>query len=278
MKEASVFPEYFGFKNGERGTHSGRTIMLSELRGLLQDLPPESSVADYRAAVIEQNVLGKRTQSTRRETAQRLRTLYGLDPSVTVFRGMRFFWEKDPPAQPLLALCCSLARDPLLRLSMDLILGTPEGEKVSKTQIEHAVAEATLDVTSHRKSYASLAGGHERFSPKTLSSIARNVSSSWTQSGYLKGRSFKYRTLPDVTVGNVAYAVLLGYLCGGRGRLLLDCVWVRLLGLSVGQVQSCLSDASGRGWLDYRGIGSVVEIRFPKLLTPKEQRWLDEQT
>ncbi len=261
MKEGPLSPERFGFRAGEQGTHSGRTIMLAELRGLFQDLPPEASLADYRAAVIDQNVLGKRTQSTRRETAQRLRTLYGLDPSVTVFRGMRFFWEQDPQGQPLLAMSCALTRDPLLRLSMDLILRIPEGEEVSKTQIEQVIAESTLN----------------RFSPKTLSSIVRNVSSSWTQSGHLKGRSIKYRALPDVTAGSVAYAVLLGYLCGGRGRLLLDCVWVRLLGISAGQAQSYVSEASGRGWLDYRGIGSVVEIRFPTLLTPEEQRWVDEQ-
>lgn len=49
-----------------------------------------------------------------------------------------------------------------------------------------------------------------------LSAIARNASSSWTQSGHLTGRQKKIRTQPIVTVGSVAYALALGYLEGDR--------------------------------------------------------------
>ncbi len=255
-------PEALGFRNSTRGgPHSSRTIMLHDLRVLLEEIPQPAHKKDYLHAIFEDNILGKKTVSSRKKSAEYLGVQYGLDPSITIFRSMRYFWHKDACSQPLLAMLCALARDPVLRLSVELILQTPVGERITKYHFEQVIEKNAGD----------------RFSHKTLESISRNVFSSWTQAGYLKGNRSRYRTLPDVTVGSVAYAVLLGYLCGERGKLLLDCIWVRLLGISTAQVLDYVLKASRLGWLDYRGIDSVVEIRFPNLLTQAEQRWLDEQ-
>lgn len=50
------------------GVHSSRTLMLAELRLLLAACPPSTGVEGYRAAVVEENVLLKRTATTRRAT------------------------------------------------------------------------------------------------------------------------------------------------------------------------------------------------------------------
>lgn len=232
--------------------------MLAELRLLLDGNPVAATKSDYRSSIIDNNILGKPTQSTRQETAQRLSQLYGLDLSVTVFRLLRFFWTLDHQAQPLLALLCAMARDPLLRITVDPILQAAPGQVISKQEIERVIAQATPN----------------RFSPSTLSAVARNASSSWTQSGHLRGRQKKIRTQPVVTVSNVAYALALGYLEGDRGQLLFETLWMKLLDIPNSKAITLVIEASRCGWLDYRGVGSIVEVRFPELLMSEEQKWL----
>lgn len=139
-----------GFRDGDRGTHSSRTMMLAELRRLLNAVPIHSkyslektapSKADYRNEIVHENVLGKPTQSARSSSAQKLVELYGLDPNLTVFRLLRFFWALDELAQPTLALLCALARDPLFRTTIDLIIQTPLGAVLDKREIEQEIEQ-----------------------------------------------------------------------------------------------------------------------------------------
>ena len=74
----------------------------------------------------------------------------------------------------------------------------------------------------------------------------------------------------------VAFALALGYLCSSRGRLLLDCVWTRLLDHSASDLSNLASEASKQGWLRYKHAGAVVEITFPGLLTASEEQARDE--
>ena len=66
------------------------------------------------------------------------------------------------------------------------------------------------------------------------------------------------------------FALLLGYLCGLRGKLLLGSLWARLLGLAPAAVGDLAAEASRQGWLTYKAAGAVVEITFPGLLLPQE--------
>ena len=47
--------------------------------------------------------------TTRRKTFVVLGQLYGLDPSILLFRALRHLWDADADAQPLLAMLCALA-------------------------------------------------------------------------------------------------------------------------------------------------------------------------
>ena len=69
----------WGFRSGERGTHTSRTIMFNELAYLLDAVPGGVSREDYADAVMENNYLGKKTAATRKLSFQRLTELYGLD-------------------------------------------------------------------------------------------------------------------------------------------------------------------------------------------------------
>jgi len=257
----SVLPVALGFRQGERGTQTSRTIMLAELRLLFAANPAEATRDTYRQSIIEGNVLGKRTASTRMLSAKRLGEMYGLDPRVPVFRALRHFWDADPAGRPLLALLCAAARDPLLRMTAGPVLDAPIGTIVTSKDIEPAVAEAAPG----------------RFNDSILNKIARNAGSSWTQSGHLSRRNNKKRVHPVVTPAATAYALFLGHLCGVRGQLLFSTFWAKLLDSRFEELSSFAFEASRRGWLNFRRAGSIIEVSFPGLLTRDEQRMLDEQ-
>jgi hypothetical protein len=249
-----------GFRDGDRGTHTSRTIMLTELCLLLDAVPQDVSREVYRRAVIEDNVLGKRTGATRKLSYQRLSELYGLDPKIPMFRYLRILWETDQESRPLIAFLCAYARDPLLRLSAPAVLEAEEGAVVDKNDLEKVLEEVAGD----------------RFNPSILNKIARNAASSWTQSGHLNGRTRKQRTRPRPTAGAAAMALFIGYLEGLRAQRLFDTSWTRLLEVPLHRLQELTLEAARRGWLDYLRADTVVEVRFPGRLTLEEEEWTHE--
>jgi hypothetical protein len=236
-------------------------MMLDELSAVLNSAETEAKSDDYIGAIVDENALGKPTRAARERSAKRLTELYSLDPSCTLFRLLRHFWTMDQPGRPMLAFLVAAARDPLLRESTPLILETRIGDV------------AVVDDTAQHlaKKYP------KRFSESTGFTTAQRLASSWTQAGYLRGRVKKVRSQPTVTAAVAAFAVLLGYLCGLRGKLLLDSVWTRMLDRSPEEFADLVVQASRHGWLNYKAAGSVVEITFPGLLRPQEEQAAYEQ-
>jgi hypothetical protein len=253
---ARSLPEELGFRSGTGSVHESRTIMLEELRLLLDRLPADAPTDDYRRAIIDDNVLGKPTRSTRLKTAKYLTGLYALDPSRAVFRLLRHFWGADPSGRPMLAYLAAAARDPLLRECSDVVLELPSGQPLGAPTIALA-----------------LSGRYPaRFVASTLHATAQRLASSWTQAGYLSGKADKRRSRPTVTPQVTGYALVLGYLAGLRGKMLLESTWARLLDRTPAEVMELAVEASKQGWLQLKAAGSVVAITFPGLLTPREEK------
>ena len=240
----SELPAAFGFRGGQRGPHASRTMMLAEIRDLLDAAPDDAPKAVYRGAIMDDNVLGKRTLATRRESYERLGWLYALDPAVAIFRALRFFWQRDQEGQPVLALLCASARDPLLRMTANTILNTPLKETFSNSAMEGAIR----------------LGAPGRFNEATQVKIARNAAASWTHAGYLLGHRNKVRVRPTITPATVAYALALGYLAGASGQMLLATFWAQLLDTPSDQMTSLAAEASARGWIAYRQAGQVAAV------------------
>lgn len=154
-----------GLRFGERGTHTSRTMMLSELTGLFSELGPAASRDDLVAAVVEDNVLGKQTTSNRRLTLQRLSELYGLDSTIPLYRVLRRLWDVDPACRPLTALLCALARDSLLRASAAVILPMSSDAELSRSEMIHDLQVET----------------DGRLKETLLNKVAQNIGSSWTR-------------------------------------------------------------------------------------------------
>jgi len=228
------------------GTHTSRTILLQELRGLLGAVPSRADPAEYRNAVIEQNVLGKKTLSSRQRTHRYLRELYALAPTILLFRVLRDLWDVDVEAQPLLAILCALARDPSLRATASAVLPEAPGTLVTAVDLQDALMNRYPG--NYRAAVANKVG--------------RNAASSWTQSGHLLGHVGKTRAQATCRSPDVAYALLLGHLEGAVGESLFDTFWTRVLDAPLGVLHEQAFTASQRGWIDFRHGGGVTDVGF----------------
>ncbi len=246
--------ELMGFRYGDRGTQSSRTIMLEELSLLLAAVPGVVNRTQYAQAVLDDNCLGKRTVSTRKLSFKRLSELYGLNPVIPVFRILRDLWTMNQQSRSLLALLLALARDPLLRITATPVINTPFGKEFARQAMTDVLATET----------------GRRFNESILDKIVRNASSSWTQSGHLKGRVRKFRQRVSPTPVSCTYALLLAYIQGGRGLALFDSPWARLLDTAPLEVRDFADDAKRLGLVDIKQSGSIIDISFPQLLSKKE--------
>ena len=122
QKRSAKIQERFGFCHGRNSAHMARTMMLKELRLLLNTTPITSTKSDYEQAILEENCLGKRSSRTRKLSKRHLVNLYGLDPDITIFRMLRYFWQRDSEGRSLLACLCVYARDPLFRNTAPVIV------------------------------------------------------------------------------------------------------------------------------------------------------------
>ena len=245
----------WGFRSGDRGTHTSRTIMLDELSHLLDAAPGEVSREGYADAVMEHNCLGKRTAATRKLSLQRLTEIYGLDAQLILFRVLRDLWGRRESSRPLLSLLLALARDPLLRATATAVIRTPFGHEFARQSMKDALAEAVVD----------------RLSDATLDKVVRNASSSWTQSGHFRGRGRKTRQKVIATPAATTYALLLGFAVGRRGRLLFETPWALILDTGPDDLIDVAIDAKRLGLLDLKQSGSMIDVSFPALFTEKER-------
>ena len=233
-----------GFRVADSGPHTSKTLMLQELETLLAAVPADAPAKAYRASIVVENVLGKRTLSTRKETASRLTALHGLDPTKPLFRVLRRLWDVEPAARPQLALLNGLARDPLLMATRGQVMGMATGQHVQRSEMVAAVQGFT----------------HDRLSARVLDAVARNTASSWTQSGHLKGKVKKLRQPLQPHPVALALAMWLGYASGKRGKALLNTPWARALDTSSSGLLELAEQAKRLGLLKLSHGAGVVSI------------------
>ena len=241
--------EVWGFRSGERGTHTSRTMMLQDLAILLHDVPVATSRQSYADAVEINNCLGKKTSATRKISLQRLTELYALDPRVVLFRVFRNLYRRDESSLPLLGLLLALARDPLLRATAAAVLQTPYGHEFSRQPMKEALSRVA----------------HHRLNEETLDKTVRYASSSWTQSGHLRGRGRKTRMRVRATAATVTYALFLGSSVGHRGRQLFDSPWCAVLDADANELIELSVVAKRLGLLGLKQSGSMIDISFPAI-------------
>jgi hypothetical protein len=246
--------EKMGFRiNKKSGAHTARTMMLEELKVLMLSRPESASLEDYRVDVEEFNILHKPTENSRRYTFKPLTTLYGLSMGIPIFNVFRIFWDLDESSQSILALQLAVARDPYLYLSASKMMNMQYGELFIKSEMEEVIAAHYID----------------KFSPSTLASLVRNISSTWTQAGYLEGKAKKYRAQPKATYVNLAYALFLAHCHGLSGQRMFDSFWCQMLSQDKEHLFELAHRASLRGLINFKQISEVIEVTFPNIELPK---------
>jgi hypothetical protein len=242
------------------GTSTSHTIMIDSLAALLEALPATAPHKAYRAAAIDENLLGKEADGARKRSFRYLRELYLLDPEDLLFRALRDLWPVDPEARPLLAGLSALAHDPVFRASSAAILDAAPGDAVSSHDLELAVE-------------AQFPGNYNE---GTRAKIGRNTSSSWEQAGHLESvkRNEKVRKRATCKPADVAYALMLGHIEGARGQLLFDTVWAKVLDHPRSHLFDLASVANQQGLIEFRHSGGVVEVGFRELMRPIEGQLL----
>jgi hypothetical protein len=238
----------YGFKSEGRTSHNSRTMMLKELSLLLNVVNLHNPTKEeYLKAIIEDNCLGKKSGITRELSASHLENLYTLNPETLIFKALRFFWQRDSAGHPLLAFICVYSRDYIINRISPFILEKNEGEAIPK--------ETVVEVLDDQH--------HGMFSKATLESTARNVMSTFAQSGHLKGKLNKIRSYAKPTTGSVAYALLLGYVCGYRGESLFSNEFIKILDCSQEKAVELTETASRSGWLSFKHIDNIYDVSFP---------------
>jgi hypothetical protein len=228
------------------GTHQSKTMMLADLTALLA----AEGGSDPRAAVVEDNVLGKPSRRAREAALKRLRELYGVGGQAPVWLALLGLWPRDPEGRPLLALLCALARDPTLRDGAAAVLDATLGAQVRAPAIA-----ATFEAVHPG-----------RLGAKTVKSLSRNAASTWTQAGFLAGAVRKVRVRAKATPTVAAYAALVARICDFGGPALLASRWLDVLDRPVEDRLSLLRQAEGLGLARVRSAGDVLEIEVRRPL------------
>ena len=238
-----------GFRFGYVGTHTSRTIMLQEIVTLLETVLETARPTDYADAIVENNCLGKKTIATRRHSLQHLRELYSLDPAVPIFRIFRRLWAVDPQSAPVLALLVCLARDPLLMSTAGAVVSLPDGAEFPRSVMHAALAKAVGD----------------RLNESTLEKVVRNAASSWSQSGHLEGRTFKFRRRVSPSPAAVAFAMYMAQVAGFQGEEILSSGWLKVLDCGSAEALELATSAKRLGLLDLRMAGDIFDLNLDRL-------------
>jgi hypothetical protein len=247
FSSATLALETFGFKFSSGGAHISRTMMLAELELVLTAVPAGSDAANYREAILQKNVLGKTTDSTRQKSLRHLRELYALDEANPLFGFLRKLHTIDTASLPLLALQVAWTRDPLLRATTQPIMDASEGDRVETASLARA-----LEVEFQNQ-----------YSELNRNKIARNAASSWTQSGHLIGRANKTRQRIKPTLAAITMALFLGDIAGYQGPAIFSNPWCALLDLDSDRARAMGQEAHRAGLLNLRAMGEIVEVSFP---------------
>lgn len=233
-----------GFRFGDKGTHTSRTMMLAELEVVLDVTGDTAGRDDYTSAIIDGNCLSKATVATRWSSNKRLSELYGLTPKLPLFRVLRRLWNIDHASHPRLALLAAIARDPLLATTAPLIIPLAPGEEFQREPMKATLRSAVGN----------------RLNNGTLEKVCRNAASSWTQSGHLEGRTFKKRRLVRASPATAAFALYLAIAAGYRGTGTFASAWFRVLDCDPSQARRYAIEAKRLGLVNLRMAGDVVEL------------------
>ena len=231
---------------------AGAGSMRADIEHVMAAVSDGATPADFRRAILDDNVARKGTGTSRMWAWKRLKLRYALDRTETVEfaafkRAMR---DPDPAGRGLSAMLMFARQDRLFRdTTLHVLvprLGRP-GEVVPAPLVRE-------DVEARRR-----AAGLE-WSEESLASVANHLASSWKDFGLVEGSKVRRVAPVRTSHATTRFAVELGRAEGRTDRQVLDAPWFRLLGMDATAAESALRAAARDGVLQYRAQADVIEI------------------
>ena len=201
-----------GFRWGQKGTHTSRTIMLESF-GPYWPFAGPMKTRRLPFCNPRRQLPGKADRRDAKDFSQRLSELYALDPKVPAVPSHATMLVRRPRWASSPRVAAGPRTRPATKSRAPPVLRMRPGEELARQQMTDALNRAVGN----------------RLSESTLDKVVRNAASSWTQSGHLKGRGRKVRQSVTPTARSTAYALLLGYFTGTRGAALFESLWAQVL-------------------------------------------------
>gem|GEM_PF-853859 len=230
-----------------RTIHTSRTMMYTELEKVMA----YSLDGDDFMEALHINVTGKKSNSGVEKTSKYLKQLYGFDNDYPLFLAFKYFWKtSESTEKPLIAFVYAINQDDLLAKSIEVLQNTKPGEKAAIELFEEMI----------EKYYPN------QYSANTRRSMAKNMASSWKQSGFIEGKVKNIRVQPYISYRVAGFAFFLAYLKGYRGDFIWNNNGVKALCLPENKLRELAIECARKDFMQYQYAGSVTAISFTNLL------------
>lgn len=241
-------------------TLSGKSTLLDETLTILRELDRGRSIAEVKALVMEADLLGKLTQSTRKSVWDHLRTRYLSDEGRAAILARMATHARDRQTAHLVLyyeMCRSLSvlRDAVIGCVYPRYAAGFNG--VGKADLQHFFDEST-------ENHPELTS----WSPQTRDKVVSNILTILRDCGLLTGAQTKLFTrlfVPLPVFAYVLYSLAEGSICTAQAVLAHE-DWQLFL-LDTDDVERLLIEASAAGYCTFKHQGDVysLDLSYPTL-------------
>jgi len=237
---------------------SARSGLYTDLRLLLEGQETILTSPDYRALVVKENRVGRRSASTRQKLWEELRARYRLDRCDPLFEAFWAEWrhcdsepERSLTAYVLFALNDRLVAELGIRWLFPKLRGAPAELRPE-------------DVRAFLKGTARDHPEVGRWTEGTTIAVAQKYCASIRDFGLAKGIARKVTVRPALYGAPTRLLIRALHLAGTPLFEIVQAPSFRLLGIDAAEVVEALSELSRRGELRFRIQGDVVELDLPE--------------
>lgn len=237
---------------------SACSALYGDFYSLLNAGPSAKSSGEYRALILQDNCLAKRTSSSRNKAWKELKARYVLDPSNVLFRDFLEEWQRCTSDQEraLTAYCLLALNDCLVA---DL------GSNYLFPRLREAPAEIRQDdiiayIHTCEAKHPELRG----WSSNTTIAVVQKYAASIRDFGLAEG-VYKKQTVRPALYASPARLLIRALREAGESDLqIVRSPWFRLIGLDSHEVIDGLSELSRQGRLGFRMQADVVELALER--------------
>jgi hypothetical protein len=233
---------------------SSRSALYDELHQLLDEAGPALTSAEYRAKVVEENKLSKRTMAARKKVWEELKKRYRLDAGDPLFDAFWTEWtrsgsdaERSLTAYGLFALNDRFVADLGTEFLYPLLRRAPA--EIRLADVEAYIARA---VDTHPE----IRG----WSPKTRLAVAQKYTASIRDFGLARGTVKKFSVRPALYGAPIRLIVRALRLAGLAPLSIVQAPGFKLLCVDTNDVIDTLGEMNRVGALRFRMQGDVVEL------------------